>query len=53
MGVLSSTSWFIINLLIYLLLFRGRKPTTKCISLHHWIYYSLMGTTDNGDKYES
>jgi hypothetical protein len=31
MGVLSSTSWFIINLFIYLLLFCGRKSTTKCI----------------------
>jgi hypothetical protein len=38
MGVLSSTSWFIINLFVYLLLFfvvvsvAGRKSMTKCIS---------------------
>jgi hypothetical protein len=35
MGIFSSTSWFIINLFIYLLLFvvlseAGRKSTTKC-----------------------
>jgi hypothetical protein len=32
-GVLSSTSWLIINLFIYLFIFCGRKSTTKCVNV--------------------